>query len=58
MSGKLNPLIERCLGRLPSKSRIKGLLEQGTTNKYRHPLPSLQKDQRIWLENLVQQFEE
>ncbi|QDU29479.1 hypothetical protein ETAA8_45890 [Anatilimnocola aggregata] len=58
MSEKLNPLIERCLGRLPPKSRIKGLLEQGTANKYRHPLPSLQKDQRVWLENMVRHFEE
>jgi hypothetical protein len=58
MSEKLNPLIERCLGRLAPKSRLKGLLEQGTTNKYRHPLPSLQKDQRIWLEKMVQHFEE
>ncbi len=58
MSEKLNPLIERCLARLPSKTKFKGLLEQGTTNKYRHPLPSLQKDQRIWLENMVRHFEE
>jgi hypothetical protein len=58
MSEKLNPLIDRCLGRPPSKSRIKGLLEQGTTNKYRHPLPSLQRDQRIWLESIVRHFEE
>jgi hypothetical protein len=58
MSEKLNPLIERCLARLPPKSRFKGLMEQGTTNKYRHPLPSLQKDQRIWLENMVRHFEE
>lgn len=58
MSEKLNPLIERCLARFPPKTKFRGLLEQGTTNKYRHPLPSLQKDQRIWLENMVRQFEE
>jgi hypothetical protein len=58
MSEKLNPLIDRCLARLPSKSKVKGLLEEGTTNKYRHPLPSLQRDQRIWLENMVRHFEE
>lgn len=57
MSEKLNPLIERCLSRLPRKCAFKGLLEPGTTNKYRHPLPSLQKDKRIWLENMVRQFE-
>ncbi len=58
MSEKLNPLIDRCLARLPPKGKMKGLLEQGTTNKYRHPLPSLQKDQRVWLEKMVQHFEE
>lgn len=57
MSEKLNPLIERCLSRLPRKCIVNGLLEPGTTNKYRHPLPSLQKDKRIWLENMVWQFE-
>lgn len=57
MSEKLNPLIERCLASLPAKSRLKGLLEEGT-NKYRHPLPSLQKDQRLWLKNMVRHFEE
>lgn len=57
MSEKLDLLIERCLARLPPNSRLKGLLEAGTKNKYRHPLPSLQKDQRIWLENMVRHFE-
>ena len=57
MSEKLNPLIERCLSRLHPKSNRIGLLEPGTTNKYRHPLPSLQKDKRVWLENMVRQFE-
>lgn len=57
MSDKLNPLIERCLLRLHPMSNRIGLLEPGTTNKYRHPLPSLQKDKRVWLENMVQQFE-
>jgi len=58
MSEKLNPLIERCLSRLPSNRKIKGLLEQGTTNKYRHPLPSLHRQQRVWLKNMVRYFEE
>jgi hypothetical protein len=57
LSEKLNPLIDRCLSRFPPKSRLKGLLEQGTTNKYRHPLPSLQRDKMIWLENMVRHFE-
>jgi len=58
MSEKLNPLIERCLSRFPRKCAFKGLLEQGTTNKYRHPLPSLHTAQRIWLEKMVRQFEQ
>ncbi len=58
LSQKLNPLIERCLNRLHPKSKILGLLEPGTTNKYRHPLPSLHRDQQIWLDNMVRHFEE
>jgi len=57
MSDKLDPLIERCLSKLPQRSKINGLLEPGTTNKYRHPLPTLQRDQRIWLEKMIQHFQ-
>ncbi len=58
MSDKLNPLIDRCMTRLPRKSNLMGLLEPDTTKKYRHPLPSLQKDQRHWLEMMIRQFNE
>jgi hypothetical protein len=58
LSDKLNPLIERCMSRLPRKSNLMGLLEPETTNKYRHPLPSLQKEQRRWVDMMVRQFEE
>jgi hypothetical protein len=58
MSDKLNPLIDRCVSRLPRKSNLMGLLEPGTTNKYRHPLPSLQKDKRHWMEMMIRQFKE
>ena len=57
MSDKLDPLIERCLSKLPQRSKINGLLEPGTTNKYRHPLPTLQRDQRVWLEKMIQHFD-
>lgn len=57
LSEKLNPLIERCLSRIPRAQAIKGLLEGGTENKYRHPLPSLQKDKRVWLNKMVRHFE-
>lgn len=58
LSEKLNPLIERCQSRLHPNSNILGLLNEGTTNKYRHPLPSLQKDQRQWLEQMIGLFDE
>ena len=58
LSDKLNPLIDRCMSSLPHKRKLMGLLEPGTTNKYRHPLPSLQKDKRIWLNKIVRQFDE
>jgi hypothetical protein len=57
LSDKLTPLIERCISRLPRKSKIFGLLEPGTSNKYRHPLPSLQTDQRHWVDRIVRQFD-
>lgn len=58
LSEKLNPLIIRCLSRLHPKRNILGLLNEGTTNKYRHPLPSLQRDQRQWLEQMIGLFDE
>lgn len=53
LSEKLDPLIERCLSRIPSHQPSLGVREQGTTNKYRHPLPSLQKDKQIWLRKML-----
>lgn len=58
LSEKLNPLIERCLSSLPRSIKVKGLLESGTKNKYRHPLPSLQKDKKEWLERMLVHFGE
>jgi hypothetical protein len=58
LSDKLNPLIERCLSSIPLKQTIYGLLQEGTTNKYRHPLPSLQRDKRAWLDKMVRQCKE
>lgn len=57
ISNKLSPLIDRCISRLPRETKTFGLLEPGTTNKYRHPLPSLQKDQRKWVDRIVRQFD-
>lgn len=58
ISDKLSPLIERCMLRLPKKREVVGLLEPGSSNKYRHPLPSLHERQRIWLEKIIEQFDE
>lgn len=58
LSEKLDPLIERCLSRLPRNRTTKGLLEEGTANKYRHPLPSLHAAQRVWLDKMVRHFDE
>ena len=58
LSDKLDPLIERCLPSIPSKQMIYGLLQEGTADKYRHPLPSLQKDKRRWVEMMIRQFKE
>ena len=58
LSDKLNPLIDRCVSRIPRRSNLMGLLEPDTTSKYRHPLPSLQKAQRRWVDMMVRQFEE
>lgn len=55
LSDGLNPLIKRCLASLPRGQVIHGLLEAGTTDKYRHPLPSLQKDKLVWVDRMVRQ---
>jgi hypothetical protein len=34
---------------------IRGLLKEGTTNKYLHPLPSLQKQKLSWVNRMVEQ---
>lgn len=58
ISDQLTPLITRCLSTLPRNSQLVGLLEPGSTTKYRHPLPSLQKFQRHWLDQILRKFDE
>lgn len=58
LSEKLDPLIERCLSKIASNRTIKGVPEEGTSNKYRHPLPSLQRQKEEWLDNMIRHFEE
>lgn len=53
VSPDLEPLIERCLMQMNGESGLTGLLKLGTTNKYFHPLPTLQKDKQRWVRELV-----
>lgn len=53
VSDKLDPLIERCKARIIRNRTIRRLLKDGTTNKYLHPLPSLQKQKVLWVKRMV-----
>ena len=55
LSAELDPLIERCTSRIIKNKTIKGLLKEGTTNKFLHPLPSLQKQKLSWVNRMVAQ---
>jgi len=52
VSTDLNPLINRCLKKI-NLEQIKGLLKPNTNDKYFHPLPTLQKDKELWVNNMV-----
>ena len=58
LSEKLDPLIQRCLSRIPGSRMAKGLLAEGSVDKYRHPLPSFQKDKQAWLDRMIRHCEE
>ncbi len=53
VSPDLDPLIERCLGKVSGKPGRMGLLKPNTENKYFHPLPTLQKAKMKWVNNMV-----
>ena len=55
VSPKLDPLIERCTSKLTKNKIVRGLMKEGTTNKYLHPLPSLQSQQLLWVNRMVEQ---
>lgn len=55
VSAKLDPLIERCTSKLTKHKTVRGLMKDGTTNKYLHPLPSLQSQQLQWVNRMVEQ---
>lgn len=51
----LGPLIERCTSKLTKAMLVRGLMKDGTTNKYLHPLPSLQRQKLQWVDQMVEQ---
>ena len=55
VSPHLDPLIDRCLAKLAKATAVRGLLKDGTTNKFLHPLPSLQSQQTEWINRMVEQ---
>lgn len=56
VSEKLDPLIQRCNSRLLRHKTIKGLLKDGTTDKYLHPLPTLQSQKIAWFSRMIEHF--
>ena len=50
----LDPLIERCISRTAKNKAIMGLMKEGATNKYLHPLPSLQSQKLSWVNRMVE----
>jgi hypothetical protein len=55
VSPHLDPLIERCLSKLTRAKAVRGLMKDATTNKFFHPLPSLQTEQVLWVDQMVEQ---
>jgi hypothetical protein len=55
LSESLDPLIERCVSKLTKFKTIRGLMKDGMTNKYLHPLPTLQRQKLLWVDQMVAQ---
>jgi hypothetical protein len=55
VSVALDTLIERCTSSLSKHKTVMGLMKKGTTDKYLHPLPSLQKQKLRWIDRMVEQ---
>ncbi len=55
VSTELDALIERCASKLARHKKVMGLMKEGTTNKYFHPLPSLQEQKLAWVRRMVNQ---
>lgn len=55
VSPNLDPLIDRCMAKLTKAKAVRGLLKEGTMNKFLHPLPSLQSQKVEWINRMVEQ---
>lgn len=55
VSPHLDLLIDRCTAKLTKAKLVRGLLKEGTTNKFLHPLPSLQSQKLEWVTRMVEQ---
>lgn len=57
VSPQLEPLIARCASHLTRSRSLftRGLLKEGTANRFLHPLPSLQSQQMEWVNRMVAQ---
>lgn len=55
VSPHLEQLIDRCTSNLIEAKTVRGLLKEGTINKFLHPLPSLQSQQVEWINRMVVQ---
>ena len=58
VSQHLDPLIDRCISKLTRAKAVRGLMKGGTTNKFLHPLPSLQRQELLWVNRIVEQCQE
>lgn len=56
VSNDLTPLIERTQCLLTSESHVIGLVKAGQSGKYFHPLPPLQRQQKQWVLQILQQL--
>jgi hypothetical protein len=53
VSPDLEPLIERCINKISNMTDVKGVLKEGTVDKYFHPLPTLQRGKVKWVNDVV-----
>lgn len=53
VSPRLDPLIDRCTGRIHDQAGQVGLLKPGSERKFYHPLPTLQRDKDLWVANML-----